>query len=37
MWFPGCGRAHLDAVDEIEQKTGKPAISSNQAMLWHCL
>ena len=31
------GSTEIDALEAIEQKTGKPAISSNQAMLWHCL
>jgi maleate isomerase len=36
--FISCGALRaIDALDQIEQTTGKPAISSNQAMLWHCL
>jgi maleate isomerase len=36
--FISCGALRaVDALEAIEQKTGKPAISSNQAMLWHCL
>jgi maleate isomerase len=27
----------IEVVDEIERRTGKPVITSNQALLWHCL
>jgi len=27
----------LDVLDEIERRTGKPVIASNQALLWHCM
>ena len=33
-----CGALRsIDVIDQIEQKLGKPAICSNQAMLWDCL
>ncbi len=33
-----CGALRsIDVIDEIEQVLGKPAICSNQAMLWDCL
>jgi len=33
-----CGALRtIDVIDEIEQALGKPAICSNQALLWHCL
>ena len=33
-----CGALRsMDVIDEIEQVLGKPAICSNQAMLWDCL
>ena len=36
--FISCGALRtMDVIDEIEQAIGKPCISSNQAMLWHCL
>ena len=27
----------LDVIEEIEQRAGKPAVCSNQAMIWDCL
>jgi maleate isomerase len=36
--FISCGALRaIDAIDAIEKKAGKPAIASNQAMMWHCL
>jgi maleate isomerase len=36
--FISCGALRtIDAIEAIEQATGKPVVSSNQAMLWHCL
>lgn len=36
--FLSCGGVRaLEAVDEIEQVTGKPVITSNQAQVWSCL
>jgi maleate isomerase len=36
--FLSCGGIRsLEAVDEIEQATGKPVITSNQAQMWSCL
>lgn len=36
--FLSCGGVRsLEAVDEIEQITGKPVITSNQAQMWSCL
>ena len=36
--FVSCGALRtMDVIDEIEAATGKPCVSSNQAMLWHCL
>lgn len=36
--FVSCGALRtIDVIDEIEQATGKPVVSSNQAMMWHCL
>lgn len=36
--FISCGALRTaDVIDEIEQVVGKPVVSSNQAMLWHCL
>ncbi|SFT85631.1 maleate cis-trans isomerase family protein [Paraburkholderia aspalathi] len=36
--FLSCGgfRA-IDVIDQIEQDTGKPVVTSNQAMMWNCL
>lgn len=36
--FVSCGALRtVEVIDEIEAVTGKPCVSSNQAMLWHCL
>jgi maleate isomerase len=36
--FLSCGGIRaLEIVDEIEQATGKPVITSNQAQMWSCL
>ncbi|MDH3690224.1 MAG: arylmalonate decarboxylase [Gammaproteobacteria bacterium] len=36
--FISCGALRtIEVIDQIEQALGKPAISSNQAMMWHCL
>jgi maleate isomerase len=36
--FISCGALRtIDAIETIEQATGKPVVSSNQGMLWHCL
>lgn len=36
--FVSCGALRtLDVIDIIEQRIGKPAICSNQAMIWHTL
>lgn len=36
--FISCGAMRaVDVIDEIEQATGKPVVTSNQGMLWHCL
>jgi maleate isomerase len=36
--FVCCGALRtLDIVDELESRVGKPAIVSNQAMMWDCL
>lgn len=36
--FVSCGGLRsVESLDDIELNTGKPAVSSNQAMLWHCL
>ncbi len=36
--FVSCGALRtLDVIGEIEQRAGKPAICSNQAMIWDCL
>ncbi|MDX1739206.1 MAG: arylmalonate decarboxylase, partial [Alphaproteobacteria bacterium] len=36
--FLSCsGIRSAQVIDEIEQKTGKPVVTSNQAMMWHCL
>jgi maleate isomerase len=36
--FISCGALRtLDVIAEIEAKAGKPAICSNQAMIWDCL
>ena len=36
--FLSCGGIRaLEVVEEIEQATGKPVITSNQAQMWSCL
>ena len=36
--FVSCGALRsLDVIGDIEQRAGKPAICSNQAMIWDCL
>ena len=36
--FVSCGALRtLDVIGEIEARAGKPAICSNQAMIWDCL
>ena len=36
--FVSCGALRtLDVIEEIERRAGKPAICSNQAMIWDCL
>lgn len=36
--FISCsGIRSLDIIEEVEQLTGKPVVTSNQAMLWSCL
>ena len=36
--FLSCGGIRaLEVVEEIEQLTGKPVITSNQAQMWSCL
>ena len=36
--FVSCGALRtLDVIGEIEDAVGKPAIASNQAMIWNCL
>jgi maleate isomerase len=36
--FVSCGALRsVDVIDEIEQRSGKPVVVSNQAMLWNCL
>jgi maleate isomerase len=36
--FVSCGALRtLDVIAEIEARAGKPAICSNQAMIWDCL
>ncbi len=36
--FISCGALRtIDVVEQIEAATGKPCVTSNQAMLWHCL
>ncbi len=36
--FISCGALRtIEVLEQIEAVTGKPAVSSNQAMLWHCL
>ncbi len=36
--FMSCGALRsVEVIDEIEAVIGKPVVTSNQAMLWHCL
>ncbi len=36
--FVSCGALRtLDVIDDIERRADKPAICSNQAMIWDCL
>ena len=36
--FLSCGAFRsVDVIDEIEQATGKPVVTSNQGMMWHCI
>lgn len=36
--FVSCGALRtLDVIDEIEDRTGRPVVTSNQAMMWSCL
>ena len=36
--FVSCGALRtMDVIEEIEAATAKPCVTSNQAMLWHCL
>ena len=36
--FISCGALRsVDIIDELEQRIGRPVITSNQAMMWHCL
>jgi maleate isomerase len=36
--FISCGALRtIEAIEAIETATGKPVVSSNQAMFWHCL
>lgn len=36
--FLSCtGLGALDVIDELETKTGKPVITSNQVTFWHCM
>ncbi len=36
--FLSCGALRaIDVIEDIEQTTGKPVVTSNQGMLWHCL
>ncbi|MGD9943300.1 MAG: aspartate/glutamate racemase family protein [Burkholderiaceae bacterium] len=36
--FLSCtGLGALDAIEGLEQKTGKPVITSNQVTFWHCM
>ncbi len=36
--FISCGALRsMEVIAEIEAATGKPVVTSNQAMLWHCL
>ncbi len=36
--FVSCGALRtIEVIEEIETATGKPVVTSNQAMMWHCL
>lgn len=36
--FISCGALRtLDVIEEIEQRIGRPVVTSNQAMMWQCL
>lgn len=36
--FISCGALRtLDVIDEIEERIGRPVVTSNQAMMWECL
>lgn len=36
--FISCGALRsVDVIDEIERRVGKPVVTSNQGMMWHCL
>lgn len=36
--FLSCGALRsVDVIDDIERATGKPVVTSNQGMMWHCL
>ena len=36
--FVSCGALRsIEVIEEIEDAIDKPCITSNQAMLWHCL
>lgn len=36
--FISCGAMRsIEVIDQIEQTCGKPVVTSNQGMMWHCL
>jgi maleate isomerase len=36
--FISCGALRsVEIIDALEERTGKPVVTSNQAMLWDCL
>lgn len=36
--FISCGALRsIEIIDELEARIGKPVVTSNQAMMWHCL
>lgn len=36
--FISCGALRsIDIIDELEARIGRPVVTSNQAMMWHCL
>lgn len=36
--FISCGALRsIEIIDELEERIGKPVVTSNQAMMWHCL